>query len=95
MVASTLLGQGTTPRYTIGSVNFAEFFVTLTISVTFLGTIGFKLWPIIAGLILGGAMAAPIAAYAAKTIPDRPLMILVGTVIMLLSIRGLLRVMDF
>ena len=33
MVTSTLLGHGTTPRFTIGSVNFTEFFVTATISV--------------------------------------------------------------
>ena len=92
MVTSTLLGYGTTPRFTIGSVNFAEFFVTAAISVTFLGTIGLELWPIIAGLILGGALAAPLAAYAAKAIPDRPLMILVGSVIVLLSIRGLIQV---
>ena len=43
---------------------------------------------------MGGALAAPIAAYAAKAIPDRPLMILVGSVIVLLSFRGLIRVMD-
>jgi len=91
MVTSTLLGQGTTPRYTIGSVNFVEFFVTATVSATFLGTIGLELWPIIAGLILGGALAAPLAAYVAKAIPDRPLMILVGSVIVLLSIRGLIQ----
>jgi uncharacterized membrane protein YfcA len=91
MVTSTLLGQGTTPRFTIGSVNFTEFFVTVTISVMFLGTIGLELWPIIAGLILGGALAAPIAAYAAYRIPDQPLMILVGSVIVLLSIRGLIK----
>ena len=91
MVTSTLLGHGTTPRFTIGSVNFAEFFVTVTVSVTFLGTVGLELWPIIAGLILGGALAAPVAAYAAKAIPDRPLMVLVGSVIVLLSVRGLIR----
>jgi uncharacterized protein len=91
MVASTLLGRGTTPRYTIGSVNAAEFFVTLVISITFIGTIGLELWPIIAGLILGGAVAAPLAAYVAKTVPDRPLMILVGAVVILLSVRGLLQ----
>ena len=90
VVTSTLLGQGTKPRYTIGSVNAAEFFVTLIISLTFLGTIGLELWPIIAGLILGGALAAPVAAYIAKTIPDRPLMLLVGAIIILLSIRSLL-----
>ena len=43
-----------------------------------------------AGLILGGALAAPVAAYAAYRIPDQPLMILVGSVIVLLSIRGLI-----
>jgi uncharacterized membrane protein YfcA len=47
--------------------------------------------PIIAGLILGGALAAPFAAYATKQLPDQPMMFLVGVVIMLLSIRGLLQ----
>ncbi|MBW7835378.1 MAG: sulfite exporter TauE/SafE family protein [Sphingomonadales bacterium] len=92
VVTSTLIGHGTHPRYTIGSVNFAEFFVTVTISVTFLGTIGLELWPMIAGLIVGGAVAAPLAAYATKAIPDRPLMVLVGVVIMLLSARNLIQV---
>jgi hypothetical protein len=78
-------------RLTIGSVNASEFFVTLVISLTFLGTIGLELWPIIAGLILGGALAAPIAAYVAKAVPDRPLMLLVGAIIILLSVRGLLQ----
>jgi uncharacterized membrane protein YfcA len=91
MVASTLLGRGTTARYAIGSVNLAEFFVTATISLTFLGTIGLELWPIIAGLIIGGVLAAPLAAYATRSIPDRPLMIMVGCVIILLSLRGLIR----
>lgn len=94
MVTSTLLSHGTTARFTIGSVNFAEFFVTAAISVTFLGTIGLELWPIITGLILGGAMAAPFAAYVVKKVPDRPLMILVGIVIVLLSLRGLLSLLD-
>ncbi|HEX2527437.1 MAG TPA: sulfite exporter TauE/SafE family protein [Geminicoccus sp.] len=89
MVASTLLGHGTAPRTTIGSVNFAEFFVTSAISITFIGTIGLELWPIIGGLILGGALAAPLAAYVVKAAPDRPLMILVGSVILLLSLREL------
>jgi hypothetical protein len=90
LVASTLVGQGTTPRYAIGSTNLAEFFVTLTVSATFVATIGLELWPTIVGLILGGVLAAPFAAYATQKLPDRPLMILVGVVIVLLSLRGLL-----
>jgi uncharacterized membrane protein YfcA len=90
IVTSTLLGQGTTPRYAIGSVNIAEFFVTLTISTTFLLTVGLSLWPIIAGLIIGGVIAAPFAAMATKHIPDKVLMLLVGCVVVLLSVRTIL-----
>ena len=84
LVASTLVGQGATPRYAIGSTNLAEFFVTLTVSATFVATVGLELWPTIAGLILGGVLAAPFAAYVTQKLPDRPLMILVGVVIVLL-----------
>ena len=94
MVASTLLGRGTTPRYTIGSVNAAEFFVTLIISITFIATIGLELWPIIGGLVLGGAIAAPLAAYVASTVPDKPLMIMIGAVVILLSLRSLLQLVS-
>jgi uncharacterized membrane protein YfcA len=90
IVTSTLIGQGGVPRFTIGSVNLAEFFVTLTISITFLVTVGLDLWPIIAGLILGGVIAAPFAAYTTKHLPDRVLMIIVGAVVVLLSLRGIL-----
>jgi uncharacterized membrane protein YfcA len=91
MVTSTLIGQGNTPRYTIGSVNAAEFFVTATISAMFVATVGLELWPVILGLIVGGALSAPLAAYFTRTIPDQPLMIIVGMVILLLSVRGLLQ----
>ncbi len=87
IVTSTLLGQGTQPRFTIGSVNMAEFFVTLTISATFIATIGLELWPTILGLVIGGVIAAPFAAYAAKYLPPKILMTLVGTVVILLSAR--------
>jgi uncharacterized membrane protein YfcA len=90
IVTSTLLGQGATPRYAIGSVNLAEFFVTMTISATFLFTIGLALWPIIAGLVAGGVLAAPFAALATKHLPDKALMIMVGCVVMILSLRNLL-----
>jgi uncharacterized membrane protein YfcA len=91
IVTTSLIGRGTTPRYAIGSVSLSEFFVTLTISATFMLTIGLELWPIITGLIVGGIIAAPFAALAAKHLPARALMILVGCVIMILSVRTLLK----
>jgi uncharacterized membrane protein YfcA len=91
IVTSTLLGQGASPRYAIGSVSLAEFFVTVTISATFMLTIGLSMWPIIAGLVVGGVLAAPLAAYATRHMPDRMIMLLVGCVVVILSVRGLLR----
>ncbi len=91
IVTSSLLGQGATPRYTIGSVNFAEFFVTLTISATFFLTVGLSLWPIILGLIIGGVIAAPFAALAAKHVPAKVLMVVVGCVIIGLSVNTLVK----
>ena len=91
IVTSTLLGQGATPRYAIGSVNIAEFFVTFAISATFFLTIGLELWPIITGLIVGGVIAAPLAALATKHLPAKVLMILVGCVIVLLSLRTIVK----
>ena len=92
LVTSTLVGQGTRARVAIGSTNAAEFLVAVTISATFVMTIGLELWPIILGLVLGGVLAAPFAAYVTRKLPDRRLMILVGVGIMLLSTREVLRV---
>ncbi len=76
-------------RFVIGTSNAAEFFITTIISLTFLGTIGLELWPMITGLIIGGVVAAPFGAFLARRIPDRPLMGLVGVLIMGLSARNL------
>jgi hypothetical protein len=47
----------------------------------------FEYWQIILGLLIGGGIAAPIAAVAAKKIPIKALMIFVGLLIIALSIR--------
>jgi uncharacterized membrane protein YfcA len=91
IVTSSLLGQGATPRYAIGSVNLAEFFVTLTISTTFFLTVGLSLWPIIAGLVIGGVIAAPFAALVAKRVPAKALMLVVGCVVIGLSLNTLIK----
>jgi len=87
IVTSTLVARGHNPRFSIGSVNLAEFFVTVAEVATFLTIIGLVHWQIIVGLIIGGVMAAPLAAYVCKRLPSRALMIMVGLIIMALSIR--------
>ncbi|WP_245970247.1 sulfite exporter TauE/SafE family protein [Pseudochryseolinea flava] len=87
IVSSTLIAGGRHPRYTIGSVNLAEFFVALASSFTFFLVLGIEHWQIIAGLILGGLVAAPIAAYLSSRISTKRLMLVVGVVVILVSIR--------
>ena len=89
IVTSTLIGRGDVPRTAIGSASAAEFFVTTAVSAAFFATIGIELWPIIAGLVLGGVVAAPVAALVARRVPARPLMIVVGVVVTLLALRTL------
>jgi uncharacterized membrane protein YfcA len=91
VVASTLIARGNHARLTVGSVNAAEFFVTLAASVTFIVTMGLSHWPIILGLAIGGAVAAPLGAWACKRIPHRPFMLLVGLLVIGLSIRTLIK----
>ncbi len=91
VVTTTLVARGKDPRLTIGSVNFSEFFVTLTESIVFVITLSFgEYWQIILGLLIGGAIAAPLAARMTKKMPVKALMILVGSLIIVLSIRTIL-----
>lgn len=87
IVASTLIAKGRHPRYTIGSVNLAEFFVSFASSATFFFTIGISHVHIIVALILGGVLAAPIAANLTQKIPVKKMMVVVGVVVILVSIR--------
>jgi uncharacterized membrane protein YfcA len=90
IVTSTLVADGHNPRFTIGSVNATEFFVTVAESVAFMLTLRTGLveyWPTILGLLLGGVLAAPLAAVVCKKIPARTLTGMVGVLITLLSIR--------
>lgn len=88
IVTTTLVARGNNPRQTIGSVNFSEFFVTFSQSVVFVFTLALgDYWQIILGLLIGGAIAAPLAAFMTKKLPIKALMIAVGILIILLSIR--------
>lgn len=87
IVTSTLVARGNNPRFSIGSVNLAEFFVTVAEVATFLTIVGLAHWKIIIGLIIGGVLAAPLAAFLCKRVPSRALMVMVGVLIIALSIR--------
>lgn len=85
VVTSNLLGSGHEPKKTIGSVNAAEFFLTISTATSFALLIGISYIEVIAGLIVGGIIAAPIAAKITAKLPTKFLLIFVGALIMTLS----------
>lgn len=85
VVTTTLVGSGHDPRTTIGSVNFAEFFLTLSGAAAFSLLIESTAWVLVAGLVFGGIFAAPLAALLCRRLRARSLLILVGMLISTLS----------
>jgi hypothetical protein len=85
IVTATLVARGAAPRFAIGSVNLAEFFVAVAVSATFIATIGPMDFYIVGGLVLGGTLAAPLGAYLSKHAPADFLMVVVAIAIIILS----------
>ncbi len=90
-----ILSQNTEPRKVVGTVNLAEFFITIAISLTFLVTLGWQdfEWDLVIALLIGGIIAAPIAAYLCKRMPTKLLGILIGLVLIGLNLRTILTIL--
>lgn len=94
-VSSTMVGAGQEPRKAIGTVNTAEFFVTVAISATFVWSLVTGHWEeagalqnhaaAIGGLVVGGLAAAPFAGLIAKRVPRRPMTYAVGGLLIVLA----------
>lgn len=92
VVTSNLLIQGADPRKVVGTVNSVEFFLTLTVSAAFIYHLGIAdLAGATLGLLIGGIAAAPLGAWAAKHLPAKQMLILVGVVLTLTSGYGVYR----
>ncbi|MBB5942002.1 sulfite exporter TauE/SafE family protein [Xanthomonas sp. 3307] len=86
VATSTLLAHGGQARTTIGTVNAAEFLVTLSISLTFLLTMGVQHLDIVLGLLVGGMLAAPLAALLVKRVRERWVLVSVGLLVLGISL---------
>ena len=94
-VTSAMVGSGAEPRVSVGTTNTAEFFVTATISATFLTALLTGHWQeadgiaqhasSVAGLVVGGLLSAPLAGYMVKVIPTRALTYAVGALVTALA----------
>jgi uncharacterized membrane protein YfcA len=96
VVTTTLVGSGGTPRFVIGTVSAVEFFLTTAISIAFLIALLSGHWEdagafadhagAVAGLIVGGVLAAPFAGFIARHVETRALMVIVGLLVIALGL---------
>ncbi|NOU02974.1 MAG: sulfite exporter TauE/SafE family protein [Novosphingobium sp.] len=92
VVTSNLLIQGADPRKVVGTVNTVEFFLTLTVSAAFIWHLGLAdVAGATLGLLIGGLLAAPLGAWAAKHFNPKTMLILVGIVLTATSAYGVYR----
>jgi len=89
LITLTLFFRGENLRKAIGSVILSEFFVAVAASVALLAALRLEYWQTIVGLIVGGLLAVPLGPYLTKRLPYKPLMIFVGLLVMILSLKNL------
>ena len=84
LTVTTLVARGATPRMVIGTVHLAKCVVSVAASVSFLLMLGLSHGAAVAGLIVGGVLAAPVGAIFARRMPAR-----VATVLAAIAVLGL------
>ena len=92
VVTGNLLVQGAEPRRTIGTVNTAEFVLTVSISITFIAALGWAAFTLATlGLLIGGVAAAPLGAWVARKTAAKALLVMVGVLLTATSLYGVYR----
>ncbi len=86
IVTSTLIDKGRSHKYVVGTVSLTEFFVTLASAFTFFAMIGVSHWQVILALIIGGFIAAPLAAKLAGKLPRKKAFFLLGILVIFWSL---------
>ena len=91
LTTTRLMARHLEPRIAVGTANASEFFVACAVTAVFVSTIGLGYLPMVAGLLVGGVMGAPFAAWFARRLPARGLLGAVGVLVMVLSAYNLVR----
>ena len=91
LVTGTLMKDGRTPRYVVGSSTVAKFLLTVTSAITFIFTIGIHHWNIVLGLLLGGIFTAPFSAMLTAKLPTKKMFIVVGSVVIIMSLTTIIK----
>jgi len=90
IVLSSLIAGGRNARTSLGTVKLSRFFISLTSSLTFIVMLNTLNWSAVAGLVVGSAIAAPIAAKVSNRISVKTIMMAVGIIVILVSLKTII-----
>jgi len=85
LVTGSLIKDGRTPRYVVGSSTFAKFLLTITSAITFIFTLGTYHWNIVLGLLIGGVITAPFSAMLTAKLPVKKMTIGISILVIVMS----------
>jgi siroheme synthase-like protein len=90
IVLSSLIAGGRNPRFSLGTVKLSRFFIALMSSITFITMLNSAHWEAVAGLVIGSALASPIAARISNKISTKAIMVSVGIIVILISLKSII-----
>jgi siroheme synthase-like protein len=90
IVLSTLIAGGRNPRFSLGTVKVTRFFIAVMSSLTFFTMLNWVNWHAVSGLVLGSALASPIAAKVSNKISVKSIMMAVGIIVIVVSLRSII-----
>jgi siroheme synthase-like protein len=94
IVLSSLIAGGRNSRTALGTVKLSRFFIAFLSSITFITMVKGLHWEAIIGLIIGSAIASPIAVRVSSKISSKTIMVAVGIIVTLVSIKSLYGFLD-
>ena len=94
IVLSSLIAGGRNSRTSLGTVKLSRFFIAFLSSITFITMVNGLHWEAIGGLIIGSAIASPIAVRVSNKISAKTIMVCVGIIVTLVSLRSLYVFLD-
>lgn len=86
LVTGSLIKDGRTPRYVIGSSTLTKFLLTVTSAITFIFTMGIHHWNIVLGLLIGGIVTAPFSAMLTAKLPVKKMTIAISILVIIMSL---------
>lgn len=90
IVLSSLIAGGRNARYALGTVKLSRFFIAVMSSLTFITMLEGIHWDALLGLVIGSAVASPIAARLSNRISVKVIMVSVGIIVILASSKSII-----